>query len=52
MAQPQDRTDARDDLPEEVQHPNRTGPSGPSLAIGLAIVAVLMIALAVAVTVG
>ncbi len=33
MTEDRDRTELRDDLPEDVQHPNETGPSGPSLAV-------------------
>lgn len=51
MAEDRDRTELRDDLPEQVKHPNRTGAPGPGLAIGMAIAAVLAIALAVAITV-
>lgn len=45
-----DRTEVRDDLPEEVKHPDRAGPSGPSLAVAMGVAAALMIALALAVT--
>ena len=51
MAEHRDRTEVRDDLPEQVQHPNRTGAPGPSLAIGMVVAAVMLIAIAVAVTI-
>ena len=51
MAERRDRTELREDLPEEVRHPNSTRPSGPSLAVGLAVAAILLVAIAVAVTV-
>ena len=51
MPERRDRTELRDDLPEDVRHPNETGPSGPSLAVGMAVAAVMLILIAIAVTV-
>ena len=51
MAEHHDRTEMREDLPEEVRHPNQRGAPGPALAIGMVIAAVMLIAIAVAVTV-
>lgn len=51
MAEHRDRTELREDLPDQVQHPNRHGASGPGLAVGMVIAAVLAIAMAVAFTI-
>lgn len=51
MADDRDRTELRDDLPEDVRHPNETGAPTRALAIGMGIAAILLIAIAVAVTV-
>ena len=51
MAERRDRTELRDDLPEDVQHPNESGPSGPSLVVGLVAAAVMLVLIAIAVTV-
>ena len=38
------------DLPEEVREPNRTGAPSTSLVVGMAVVLVLMIGMATAIT--
>lgn len=49
--QRRDRTELRDDLPEDVRHPNETGPGGPSLAVGLAAAAIMLVLIALAITI-
>lgn len=51
MTERRDRTEHRDDLPEDVRHPNQTGPSSPSLVVGLAAAAIMLVLIALAVTV-
>jgi hypothetical protein len=45
-----DRMEDRDDLPEDVRHPNTTGPVTP-FVIAMAVLAVLLVAVAVIVTI-
>lgn len=51
MADDRDRTELREDLPEEVRHPNETGAPRRGLVVGMALAAIMLIAIAVAVTV-
>lgn len=51
MAEHRDRTELREDIPEEVRHPNRQGAPGPALVVGMAVAAIMLILIAVAVTV-
>lgn len=51
MVDDRDRTELRDDLPEEVRHPNETGAPTRALVAGMVIAAIMLIAIAVAVTV-
>lgn len=46
-----DQSELRDDIPEDARHPNRTGAPSPALVVGMALAAIMLIAIAVAVTV-
>lgn len=51
MADHRDHTELRDDIPEDVRHPNSTGAPKPALVIGMVLAAIMLILIAVAVTV-